>query len=137
MTSPLSQDEKVALNNAVELAEETSGLEISVMLVEKPGVDPRKEAEIAFAQLGLPARPAVLIVVNTADRSIEVLTSSEVEERLSDVDCEEAITLMTGLFAFGDLAGGLTRGVEYLGERAGVGEKSGPELPNLIDGEDL
>ncbi len=138
MTSALTDEQRTTLDQAVNVAEESSGLEFAVMLVDKPDVqDPRREAETVFAQLGLPSRPAVMIYVNTVDRVIEILTASEVEDRLSNVTCEEAVTLMTGLFALDDLAGGLTRGVEYLADRAGVGEQTGADLPNIIDTDEL
>ncbi len=139
-TTELSDDERARLNAVISQAEEDTGLEYCVLFGSRPRGSAREEAERVFSKFGLQERPGVLVMVVPHARTLEVVTAPGVHERLSDNDCDEAVRLMTGIFATGDIVGGLERGVQFLADRAG-GDRDGVghhglDLPNVVDLDD-
>ena len=133
----LTKSERVRINNVIAQAEEDTGLEFCLIFGSKPESVAREEAERAFAKLGLRERPGVMIQVVPHARTLELVTSEEAQQRITDNDCDEAVRLMTGVFSTGDIVGGLERGVMFLAEQAG-GDKDGEgrhrsDLPNVVD----
>jgi uncharacterized membrane protein YgcG len=138
----LSPPDKQRVNEAVALAEETTGLEFCVIVGVHNGDDPRREAERRFHKLGMHQRPGVMIMVMPEARRLEVVTAPEIGGRLTDEACDRAVVEMTPLFADGHLAEGLERGVELLAAAAGhrtdgaTGHADGVDLPNIVDLDD-
>ncbi len=136
----LTEDEKVRVNTAVERVEKDTGLEFCVIVGSTPHDNPRRQAEMAFHKLGMHERPGVMIMVVPQARTLEVLTAPDIADRLTDRDCEEAVQVMTGLFATSGVVDGLERGMYLLAERAGsdgtpdVHEQT--DLPNIVDLDD-
>ncbi|MFC7500995.1 DUF5130 family protein [Nocardioides sp. CPCC 206347] len=112
----LSEAERAKLDVTIRHAEQACRAEISVFVGSATG-DPRDFATSLHNTLVLPAR-SVLIMVDTARKAVEIVTGGHVRERLTDDESSQAVAAMTELFAAGDLAGGLNRGIELLGEFA-------------------
>ncbi|WP_182379929.1 TPM domain-containing protein [Nocardioides sp. WS12] len=112
----LSEAERAKLDVTIRHAEQACRAEISVFVGSATG-DPRDFATSLHNTLVLPAR-SVLIMVDTARKAVEIVTGGHVRERLTDDESSQAVTAMTERFAAGDLAGGLNRGIELLGQFA-------------------
>lgn len=112
----LNEAERAALDVTIRDAEQACRAEISVYVGSSNG-DPRAFSTSLHNTLVLPAR-SVLIMVDPARRAVEIVTGGHVRERLTDEEAARAVTAMTERFSAGDLAGGLTRGIELLGEYA-------------------
>lgn len=123
-----------AIERAVDEAENTTGLQFCVYLGSVVG-DPRGHAEDLFVKAGLPARPAVLVVVAPEDRRVEVVTSSEARERVDDEACATAVADMTERFKNGDIAAGIVAGLHRLTAVAGPGVAPADqeELPDVVE----
>lgn len=133
----LTEAEKARVNAVIAQAEKDTGLEFCLVYGSRPESVAREEAERAFSKLGLHQRPGVMIQVVPHARTLEVVTSSEVQGRVTDQDADEAVRLMTGIFATGDIVGGLERGFQFLADQAG-GDKDPQtrdraDLPNVVD----
>lgn len=129
----LTKAEHRRVGEAVDAAEETTGLQFCVVLGPAES-DAHAHAEALFVQAGLHLRPAVLVLVALDQRRVEVLTAPTVRERVPDPACAEAVSEMTKHFAEGDLSGGIIAGVEHLAAVAGPGA-AGPddhELPDIM-----
>ena len=120
---------------SVEDAERTTGLQFCVYLG-PTGHDPRAHAEALFEKAGLHTRPAVLLLVAPEARRVELVTSPEVRERVSDQTCANAIAEMTCFFARSDIAGGIVAGTQML--QAAIGgasvDVSLAAFPDIIEG---
>ena len=121
------------MGQAVHQAEVHTGLQICVYLG-PGGQDPRRHAEQLFVDRGLHERPAVLVLVAPDARQVEVVTAADARDRVTDVDAQGVVTVMTEHFAAGDLIGGLLAGIATIAEAAGPGQGSGEELPDLLQG---
>lgn len=104
------------IEQAIQHAETASGLVFSVY-VGSADDEPRPYAERLHAGLPEPDR-TVLVVVDPGHRWLEIVTGAEAQRELSDEDCRLASLAMTSAFAAGDLAGGLSAGIQQLGEHA-------------------
>ncbi|MEO7837276.1 MAG: DUF5130 family protein [Acidimicrobiales bacterium] len=130
---PLSKSDHRRVADAVDAAEETTGLQFCVCLGPSEG-DARAHAEALFVQAGLHLRPALLLLVEPSQRRVEVVTAPAVRDRVPDAACAEAVAGMTERFAAGDLVGGIIAGVGRLAAVAGAGV-AGPdddELPDVL-----
>jgi uncharacterized membrane protein YgcG len=58
------------------------------------------------------------VMVDPDRRVVEIVTGGHVRQRLTDEEAQQAVAAMTERFAAGDLAGGLTQGIEFLGQAA-------------------
>lgn len=112
----LNQAQSAALDVVIRKAEQACRAEISVFVGESTG-DPRDFATSLHNTLVLPAR-SVLVMVDPTRRHVEIVTGGHVRERLTDAEAAAAVAVMSERFAAGDLAGGLTRGIEHLAESA-------------------
>lgn len=115
-TTALNATERAALDVTIRNAEQACRAEISVFVGAASG-DPRDFATSLHNTLVLPAR-SVLVMVDPDRRLVEIVTGGHVRERLTDDEASQAVAAMTQHFAEGDLAGGLNRGIELLGELA-------------------
>lgn len=109
-------DQRRAIDRAIRAAEEGSGLAFCVRV---GGVedDPRAVAHQLLMRMPDPSR-SVIVVVDPAERAIEIVTGSVAQRSLSDSECGLAALGMQGSFTAGDLAGGLISGLQQLGEHA-------------------
>jgi uncharacterized membrane protein YgcG len=112
--SPRQREEIV---RAIQHAQQQSGLRFSVYVGPVPG-DPRAHARRLHAELGADAPNAVLVLVDPANRALEVVTGNEARRWLDDRACALGSISMTSSFAAGDLAGGIARGLQVLGSNA-------------------
>lgn len=118
----------------MEQAEQATGVQFCVYLG-PTGEDPRAHAETMFQQAGLQTRPAVLLLVSPEQHRVEILTSPEVQDRVTDQTCELAVAEMTTHFARSDVVGGLVAGLEQLQVAAGpaVGTPTANTFPDVIE----
>ena len=123
------------IEKAVDRAERMCGLQFSVFI---GGVDdePREHAERLMVELGLTARPAVLLLVAPPQRRFEIVTAAHARERVSDQECRMVAASMSASYAVGDIVGGTCEGLRLLAQYAGPGpaEQPGDELPDLLIG---
>jgi uncharacterized membrane protein YgcG len=104
------------IKRAVRNAETISGLTFSVFI----GVseeDSRAYAERLHRALTDPDH-SVLVMCDVEFRKLEIVTGIETRRVLSDLECRLAAAAMQTSFAGGDIVGGLTVGVQQLGEAA-------------------
>jgi uncharacterized membrane protein YgcG len=129
----LSRKGRKRIDEAVHEAEAHTGLQFCVYLG-PANEDTRAHAESMFVQAGLNERPAVLVLVAPDQRSVEIVTAPEAKQRLTDEECEAALTEMTPYFARNQFVDGLIVGLRELSERTGPGEGGppGPDLPNVV-----
>jgi hypothetical protein len=112
----LTPSDRARLDRAVRNAERFSGLTFSVYL----GVaeeDARAYAMRLHTALPDPAR-SVLVMCDPTFRALEVVTGELARRQLDDVACGLAIASMKTSFEGGDIVGGLSHGVQQLGEAA-------------------
>jgi uncharacterized membrane protein YgcG len=112
--SPRQRDEIV---RAIQLAQQQSGLRFSVYVGPVQG-DPRAQARRLHAELGPDAPNSVLILVDPASRSLEIVTGTKARRWLDDRTAALGSLTMTSSFAAGDLAGGIARGLKAFGDHA-------------------
>jgi uncharacterized membrane protein YgcG len=104
------------IKRAVRNAETISGLTFSVFI----GVseeESRAYAERLHKALTDPDH-SVLVMCDVEFRKLEIVTGIEARRVLSDLECRLAAAAMQTSFAGGDIVGGLTVGVQQLGEAA-------------------
>lgn len=111
-----SPRERHELDRVIRAAEQASRCEFSVFVGSAEG-DPQAFARRLHAALVAPA-VSVLLMVDPAQRALEVVTGLEVRRHLSDGEVELAVLHMKSAFAEGDLVGGLKRGIAMLAEHA-------------------
>ncbi|GIH27423.1 hypothetical protein Aph01nite_57330 [Acrocarpospora phusangensis] len=113
----LSTLQAVDIRTVVRAADSRTGLHFAVYT--GPARGPRRHfAERLHAALGEIAPHAVLIMVDTAGRGLEIVTGAEARQRVSDGDCRLVAMSMATRFSVGDLMGGLAGGIGALAERA-------------------
>ena len=113
----LSEADRLALDRAIRLAEQSCRFEFSVYVGPAEIDDTRAWATRLHNRLVAPAR-SVLILLDPQRRAIEVVTGGDVRVHLSDAEVELAVLAMTSEFAAGNLLGGLQRGISMLAEHA-------------------
>ncbi|HEU4948841.1 MAG TPA: DUF5130 family protein [Kribbella sp.] len=115
-------DQLSDIERAVRNAEAASALHFSVY-VGGADAETRPFAIDLLNQLDDPDH-SVLVYVDPAGRRLEIVTGQEARRQLSDSQAGLAALTMQTSFAAGDLAGGLVRGVQQLGDHA--------HQPNLL-----
>jgi uncharacterized membrane protein YgcG len=108
--------ERFQIEEAIRKAEQVSRIEFSLFVGRAEG-DPRAFATRLHNSLVAPSR-SILIMLDPAARSLEIITGAEVRRTLSDQEVELTIAQMQTSFAAGDLVGGLKRGIQMLGDHA-------------------
>jgi uncharacterized membrane protein YgcG len=104
------------IKRAVANAEKLSGLTFSVFV----GVseeDSRAYAERLHSALDDPAH-SVLVLCDPDFHALEIVTGSEARRTLDDLECRLAAASMQSSFVADDIVGGLTTGIQQLGEAA-------------------
>ncbi len=121
---PVSPAQRTAIAQAVASAEATSGLLVRVHIGALP--DGRASAERLLSESGASAVETVLVAVDPASRSLEIVTGARAAAVLSDRTCGLASLAMTSSFAAGDLVGGLRAGLQLIADHA-----RSPRTPHL------
>jgi uncharacterized membrane protein len=129
---PLKARHRARIARAVRAAEAWTGLQICVYIGPTED-DPLAHARALMDDLGLAARPAVLILVAPRERRFEIVTSPAAARRIPDHAARLAALAMSSSFGVGDVAGGVAEAVRLLAEAAGPGVRSGADLPDLLD----
>jgi uncharacterized membrane protein len=127
---PLTKRQRARIARAVEAAEAWTGLEICVHL--GPAEDPATAARALLADLGMAGVPSVLLLAAPESRRLEVVTSESGARRVPDHALRLAAVAMSASFGVGDVAGGITEAVRLISQAAGRGERTGPDLPDLV-----
>ena len=134
-TKRLTRHQHRRIVRSVEEAERTTGLQFCVYLGPTSD-DPRGHAEALFENAGLHTRPAILLLVSPEARRVELVTSAEVRQRLSDQTCASAIAEMTRFFARSDVVGGIVAGTHML--QAAIRSVSADQpfapFPDIVEG---
>lgn len=112
----LKAHERAELDLAIRKAEQLCRAEFSVFIGHSDG-DPHVFATSLHNSLVAPSH-SILIMVDPAQRAIEVVTGGYVRRTLSDHQADLAIATMAATFAGGDLVGGLRRGIQQLADAA-------------------
>jgi uncharacterized membrane protein YgcG len=105
----LTAAQRLQIDKAIRDAETSSRHEFSVY-VGAGEDDSRQYAERLHASLVNPAR-SVLIMVDPAQRTVEIVTGAEVRRSLTDEEVGLAVAEMTSLFEHGDMTNGIVRGI--------------------------
>jgi hypothetical protein len=114
---PFTTRQLLRLDEALRLADETTGLTFSVYCGDL--AEPTREAaEKLHSQLPNPVR-SVLLAASPNQRQLEIVTGEQARKRLHDRDCKLAAFSMAAAFNGGDLAGGFISGVAMLVNLAG------------------
>ena len=113
----LSETDRLSLDKAIRLAEQSCRFEFSVYVGPAEGDDTRAWATRLHNRLVVPAR-SVLVFVDPSRRAIEVVTGGDVRRHLSDAEVELAVLAMSSEFASGSLLSGLQRGIAMLADHA-------------------
>jgi hypothetical protein len=108
--------ERQQIDKAIRDAEMVSRYEFSVFVGPAEG-EPRAFAERLHSALVAPHR-SVLLMVDPSARVLEVVTGSEARRELEDHEVRLAIIEMQSQLAYGDLVGGIVRGVNMLAAHA-------------------
>ncbi|MBO3750984.1 DUF5130 family protein [Streptosporangiaceae bacterium NEAU-GS5] len=105
------------IRSALTLAERRSGLRFAIYV---GPIRPMRRhfAERMHAALGDDAARAVLLVVDTVGRGLEIVTGERARERLSDGQCRLAAMAMATAFSAGNLVNGLVAGLGTLSDQA-------------------
>lgn len=112
-TLPFSRSQLARLDDALVRASRGARLHFGVYLGDL-GAETRARAEELHASMGPRADHAVLVAVSPGQRVVEVVTGDEAAQRLPDRGCKLAVESMVSSFKDGDLAGGLTSGLQVL-----------------------
>lgn len=112
----LTSAQRLQIDKAIRDAETSSRHEFSVYVGRADG-DPRGYAERLHASLVNPDR-SVLILVDPAQRAIEVVTGAQVRRSLTDDEVALAVAEMTSLFQHDDVVAGIVRGICLLAAHA-------------------
>jgi hypothetical protein len=116
-TGPFTTRQLLRLDEALRLADQTTGLTFSVYCGELD--EPvRESAEKLHSELPDPAK-SVLLAASPAQRVLEIVTGEQARKRLRDRDCKLAAFSMVAAFSGGDLAGGFISGLSMLVNLAG------------------
>ena len=109
--------ERAQIDRAIRDAETICRYEFSVYVGATEGDDPRAFARRLHAALVAPAK-TVLVLVDPADRVLEVVTGEEARRELEDHEVRLALVEMQSQLAVGDLVGAIVRGVGTLAAHA-------------------
>lgn len=113
-----TREQRLSIAEAIRKAELRTRMEITAYVGSAEG-DPRAFATQLHNTLAAPARTLV-IMVDPAQRALEIVTGGWVRERLPDEQVQMTALEMQLAFAEGDIAGGLVRGIGSLADRATV-----------------
>src|SRR5262245_38147542 len=102
LTGPFTTRQLLRLDEALRLADRTTGLTFSVYVGEL--AEPSRAAAEAMHRQIEDADSAVLVAVSPNQRLLEIVTGNQARKRVSDRDAKLAALSMAAAFAGGDLA---------------------------------
>lgn len=111
-----SADQRYEIDRAIRAAETVCRFEFSLYVGAADG-EPAPFAQRLHTSLIAPER-SVLIMVDPAARTLEIVTGSVVRRVLADDSVRLAAAAMESAFSEGDLVGGIKRGVSQLADAA-------------------
>jgi uncharacterized membrane protein YgcG len=106
-----------SIERAIDQAHSESGLKYSVF-VGAPEGDLREQARQLLGALGDEGERSVVVVIDPAQRRLEILTGTTAARYLDDRATALGAMSMTSSFTAGDLAGGIVAGLHTLSEHA-------------------
>ena len=106
-----------SIERAIEHARAESDLQYSVF-VGAPEGDLREQGRRLLAALGSAGDRSVVVLIDPAQRRLEILTGATAARYLDDRATALGAMSMTSSFAAGDLAGGIVAGLHTLSEHA-------------------
>jgi uncharacterized membrane protein YgcG len=112
----LTAAQRLQIDKAIRDAETSSRHEFSVYVGRAEG-DPRGYALQLHSSLVNPSR-SLLILVDPAQRAIEIVTGAEVRRTITDEEVGLAVAEMTTLFEHDELVEGIARGISLLASHA-------------------
>jgi len=111
-----SPTQRADLARAVALTElQAPGLRVAVFVGDLPQGRASAQAEHAAAP---DAANTVLVAVDPAARSLEIVTGEIARRHLDDRSCALAALSMTSAMSLGDVLGGIKAGLRVIGEHA-------------------
>ena len=111
-----SAAQRADLARAVTLTEQQApGLRVAVFVGELP--EGRVSAEAEHAAAADPVN-TVLLAIDPAARSLEIVTGEVARRHLDDRSCALAALSMTSAMSLGDVLGGIKAGLRVIGEHA-------------------
>lgn len=113
--SPISPAQRAELQKVVDRARSICGFGFGAYIGPLPAG--RESALEQHANLPL-AESAVLVAVDPASRTIEIVTGAATTANLDARACEFAVLAMTSCFVNDDLVGGVREGVTLLAQNA-------------------
>jgi hypothetical protein len=117
LDGPFTTPQLLRLDEALRLADESTGLTFSVYVGELD--EPvRGHAEKLHGQLEDPDR-SVLLAISPNQRALEIVTGAVARRRIPDRSAKLAALSMAAAFGGGDLAGGAVSGLAQLAGQAG------------------
>lgn len=117
LDGPFTTPQLLRLDEALRLADESTGLTFSVYVGELD--EPvRGHAEKLHGQLEDPDR-SVLLAISPNQRALEIVTGVVARRRIPDRSAKLAALSMAAAFGGGDLAGGTVSGLAQLAGQAG------------------
>jgi hypothetical protein len=117
LDGPFTTPQLLRLDEALRLADESTGLTFSVYVGELD--EPvRGHAEKLHGQLEDPDR-SVLLAISPNQRVLEIVTGALARRRIPDRSAKLAALSMAAAFGGGDLAGGAVSGLAQLAGQAG------------------
>lgn len=117
LDGPFTTPQLLRLDEALRLADESTGLTFSVYVGELDEPH-RGHAEKLHEQLP-GAESAVLVAVSPNQRVLEIVTGALARRRIPDRSAKLAALSMAAAFGGGDLTGGIVTGLAQLTESAG------------------
>lgn len=117
---------RAELTEAVQAAQARSGLPFTLYV--GPLSEGRASALALHAQTESDPQRTVLLAVDPAGRSVEIVTGPKAAQRVDARACGLATATMTSSFEAGDLLGGIRNGLQLLGDHA-----HRPEMLHLDD----
>jgi uncharacterized membrane protein YgcG len=109
-----TEAQRAGLARAVALVERATGLRVVLRVGRLDGG--RAAAEALLAACGTEAPGSVVVAVDPAARTLEIVTGRRAAEVLDDRTCALAALAMTSSFAAGDLVGGIRNGLQVLAD---------------------
>jgi hypothetical protein len=116
---PFKPAQLARIDEALTLASRETGLLFSVYVGEL-GTASRATAEEMFAKLAGRHAAPVLLAISPGQRRLEIVTGGESARRIPNRVASLAALAMRGLFANGDLTGGIVTGLRQLADAAGA-----------------
>lgn len=112
----LTSEDVLQIEQTVARERERCGVDFSVYV--GPLENGRETALALHSQLGSTSPDAVLVAVDPAGRSTEIVTGGAARRWVDDRACALATLSMISSLSAGDLVGGVCRGLTTLGDQA-------------------